>query len=187
MGVDINHLNSLYAETHDPWDFEHSTYEQNKFKATRIALSQQRYDATFELGCGNGQLARHLGKLSDRYTGMDAVEKALSAARQAVPTGTFVKGFYPCPLPVDTFDLIVLSEILYFLDPRGIGLLATDIGSHWPKAEVICVTWLGQSGNELQGDDAAEIFKAALVTHRLERIDQTENYRIDRGLPEGGS
>jgi SAM-dependent methyltransferase len=187
MGVDIDHLHSLYAETHDPWDFEHSTYEQNKFKATRNALSQPRYNATFELGCGNGQLARHLVQISDRYTGMDAVEKALSAARQAVPTGTFVKGFYPCPLPDDTFDLIVLSEILYFLNPQGIGLLASDIGSRWPNAEVICVTWLGPSGNELQGDDAAEIFKAALVTHYQELIDQTENYSIYRGLPGDGS
>lgn len=183
MAVDINHLRSLYANTHDPWDFEHSTYEHSKFKATRQALSRERYDATFELGCGNGQLARRLSEVSVRYTGMDAVDKALSAARKAVPTGTFLTGYYPCPLPNDSFDLIILSEILYFLDYEGIGLLATDIGTHWPEAELICVSWRGPSGNDLQGDDAVSTFIGALSTHVFECIVRMETYRIDRGLP----
>ena len=181
--VDMNHLQSLYADNTDPWDFEHSAYEQSKFKATCKALSRDRYEATFELGCGNGQLARHLSEVSDHYTGMDAVDTALAAARKVVPAGTFLTGYYPCPLPDGAFDLIVLSEILYFLDHKGISLLAADIGARWPNAEVVCVTWLGQSGNELQGGDAVSAFIAAYSTHAFEGVVQTENYRIDRGLP----
>lgn len=182
MGVDMNHLQSLYADTHDPWDFEHSVYEQSKFKATRKALSRDHYNATFELGCGNGQLARHLLEVSDHYTGLDAVDKALAAARKVVPAGTFFAGYYPCPLPDGAFDLIVMSEILYFLDHEGLSLLAADIGARWPNAEVVCVTWLGQSGNELQGGDAVSAFIAACTTHVFDGVVQTENYRIDRGL-----
>ena len=40
MGVGLDHLQGLYAETSDPWGFEHSAYEQAKFAATRAALAQ---------------------------------------------------------------------------------------------------------------------------------------------------
>ncbi len=183
MGVDVEHLRSLYADTNDPWGFEHSHYEQAKFKATREALSQASYQSAFELGCGNGQLARHLSLIVARYTGMDAVDKALVAARETVPSGQFLEGYYPCPLPDHDYDLLILSEILYFLDRDSIRQLATDIATHWPDAEVICVTYLGPSGNELQGDEAASTFIADLVTHSFEIVVHTESYRIDRGLP----
>ncbi|MCQ0093965.1 methyltransferase domain-containing protein [Roseovarius sp. M141] len=98
MGVGRDHLHALYADTSDPWDFAHSDYEQAKFAATRAALSRPRYTSAFELGCGNGQLARHLVEICDRYTGMDAVAIAIEAARQAVPNARFIHDFYPCPL-----------------------------------------------------------------------------------------
>lgn len=184
-GVSISHLHGLYAATDDPWNFVASPYEQEKFRATRSALSRTRYRAAFELGCGNGQLARHLAGAVAHYTGMDAVETALKAARKTLPAGTFVKGYYPCALPEESFDLVVLSEILYFLDHATLRLLAADIAARWPAAEILCVTYLGPSGNALQGDEALSAFIPALQTHRFTPLARTDSYRIDRGLPDG--
>lgn len=186
-GASMDHLHGLYAGTDDPWGFESSPYEQEKFTATRRALSRSGYRAAFELGCGNGQLARHLVATAARYTGMDAVETALAAARKTVPAGIFLKGYYPCPLPDDSFDLVVLSEILYFLDHTTIRLLAADIAGRWPAAEILCVTYLGPSGHDLQGAEAVSAFIPALQTHRFTQVARTEGYRIDRGLPEDGA
>lgn len=185
MGVGLDHLQGLYAETSDPWGFEHSAYEQAKFAATRAALAQDGYRSAFELGCGNGQLARHLIDLCARYTGMDAVASALIAARQAVPGGRFIQGFYPGPLPEGDFDLLILSEVLYFLDHPGLDQLATDIATRWPQAEIICVTWRGDTGNPLQGEEALKGFARALSTHDFTCVSETENYRIDRAFPGG--
>ncbi len=186
MGVGLDYLQGLYADTSDPWRFEHSAYEQAKFAATRSALSQDGYRSAFELGCGNGQLARHLIGICARYTGMDAVATALTAAREAVPQARFVQGFYPGPLPEGDFDLLILSEVLYFLNHAGLEHLATDIATRWPRAEIICVTWRGDTGNPLQGEEALEGFAKALTTHDFTRVSQTEDYRIDRAMP-GGS
>tara|TARA_R110002012_G_scaffold161691_2_gene323900 strand:+ start:4132 stop:4695 length:564 start_codon:yes stop_codon:yes gene_type:complete len=183
MGVGLDHLQGLYAQTSDPWGFEHSAYEQAKFKATRAALSQSGYRSAFELGCGNGQLARHLIDICARYTGMDAVATALRAARQTVPQGRFVQGFYPGPLPEGDFDLLILSEVLYFLDHAGLEQLATDIATRWPQAEIICVTWRGPSGNPLEGEEALQGFAQTLTTHDFTCVTQTDDYRIDRALP----
>ncbi|MBR9841455.1 MAG: methyltransferase domain-containing protein [Rhodobacteraceae bacterium] len=185
MGVGRDHLHALYADTSDPWDFEHSGYEQAKFAATRAALTRPRYASAFELGCGNGQLAQHLVDICDRYTGMDAVAIAIEAARRAVPDATFILDFYPCPLPRGDFDLLILSEILYFLDEGSLRKLALDIASAWPKAEVLCVSWLGETDHDLQGEEALAIFTAALDIHEFDCVAQTDGYRIDRGLAKG--
>lgn len=183
MGVGLDHLRGLYAETSDPWGFADSPYEQSKFAATRAALAQSGYRSAFELGCGNGELARHLSDICARYTGMDAVATALRAARMRVPEARFIQGFYPGPLPEGDFDLIILSEVLYFLDPEGLAKLAGDITARWPGAEVLCVTWLGDTGNPLQGTEALRVFTDALQGHRFTRLAETPAYRIDRGLP----
>jgi len=187
MGVSIDHLQNLYSGTDDPWGFKTSEYEQQKFAETRAALSREHYQSAFEMGCGNGQLAGHLADVCAQYTGMDAVAKALDAARQAVPSATFLHGYYPCPLPADDFDLLIFSEILYFLDEDGLQALADDVSGNWLNAEVICVSYLGPSGNQLQGGEAVGRFVAALnETHTFQTISRAPKYRIDRGLPEGG-
>ena len=188
MGVGLKHLHGLYAGGDDPWAFKTSEYEQEKFAQTRNALSRPQYRSAFELGCGNGQLAHYLADLCARYTGMDAVETALEAARRAVPAATFTQGYYPCPLPDDNFDLLIFSEILYFLDDGSINELAITVANKWPDAELICVSYLGPSGNELQGGEALGIFTHAMQkTHAFNLVWQTEGYRIDRGQPKDAS
>lgn len=188
MTETLDHLLRLYAETDDPWDFDKSPYEQAKYAATRDALTRPRYRAALEIGCGNGALARHLAPCCDRYTGMDAVEKAVVAARKKVPAARFVAACYPCPLPGDDFDLIILSEVLYFLTPDAIAMLGRDLARHAPGAEVLCITYLGDTGNALQGVESLELFRAAARAHLdLERVAETDGYRIDRGVMRGSA
>lgn len=180
-GVGRDHLQALYSEGDDPWDFRTSAYEQDKFRATTDALLRTAYASALEVGCGNGELARHIAPRCARYTGVDAVGIALDAARCAVPDGHFVQAFLPCDLPEGPHDLIVLSEVLYFLSHDGLLSLGHQITQRWPAAEVIAVTWLGPSGNPLEGEAALAAFVAA-VSPRFTATPQarTVEYRIDR-------
>lgn len=177
-GVAPDHLESLYAATDDPWRFRTSAYERAKFSATRQALPRRRYRSGLEIGCGNGELARRLAPCCTAYTGVDAVERALVAARRAVPSGRFCRLMLPAPLPEGAHDLIVLSEILYFLDGAGIAALAAQIDARWPEADLLCVTWLGPSGNPLQGEEAFALFAEA-TARRFRAAGGTRRYRID--------
>lgn len=176
--VDRPRLNALYATTDDPWAFRTSAYEQAKFRATREALPRQRYASALEIGCGNGELARHIAPLCAAYRGLDAVEAALVAARRAVPKGDFRQIFLPARLPEGDHDLIVLSEVLYFLSPDGLRDLSRQVHERWPAADVICVTWLGDSGNPLQGEDALALF-VSVSGRDYVRAGGTADYRID--------
>lgn len=183
----LNHLQRLYAHTDDPWNFEGSSYEQAKFIATRNALTHHHYEAALELGCGNGALARHLAPLCARYTGIDAIERAVIAARNAVPEARFIRDCYPCRLPDDGFDLVILSEVLYFLTLGDITQLARDLKDAAPRAEILCITWLGDTEQTLQGVEALNLFKQATKTHlELTPVVDTGIYRIDRGILNGG-
>ena len=75
--VPRDHLETIYADGDDPWGFRTSAYEQAKFRATRAALGRPSYASALEIGCGNGELARHIAPICDQYTGVDAVETAL--------------------------------------------------------------------------------------------------------------
>ncbi|WP_245752715.1 class I SAM-dependent methyltransferase [Poseidonocella pacifica] len=171
-------LGRIYATSDDPWGFRTSAYEQEKFRATAAALPRRRHRSALEIGCGNGELARHLAPRCGRYTGVDAVAKALCAARRAVPAAHFHQLFLPARLPAGMYDLIVVSEMLYFLTRAGIARLANQITGRWPKADVVTVTWLGPSGNMLSGSEALGCF--ALALGRPARcVRRRPGYRID--------
>lgn len=183
MSAVLSRLERLYANTDDPWNFDGSAYEQEKFRQTAAALSRSAYTTALELGCGNGALAAHLSPRCRCYVGLDAVERPLKAARARLPDATFVKGIYPCPLPAGDFDLIVLSEFLYFLTAAEIEKLALDIASGPSRAELIIVSYLGDTAQDLQGLRSLRIFQAAMRDgYCFTEIRETENYRIDRGV-----
>lgn len=183
-GVLQSQLEALYRNSDDPWRFRSSSYEQAKFRATVDALARPRYRSALEVGCGNGELSRHIAPLCDHYTGVDAVDTALDSARKAVPGGHFVQSYLPCELPDGRHDLIVLSEVLYFLDEPALRSLAVQIARRWPDAEVLSVIWLGPSGNSLEGDEALALFTAGMLpSFGAKAVVHTEQYRIDRFTP----
>lgn len=161
--ADMTHLLSLYAKTNDPWKFRTSVYEGERLATVARALPRSSYANALELGCGNGELARRIAPRCALYTGVDAVPAALAAARLAVPQGRFVEGFLPCALPGTCHDLVLLSEILYFLDTEAIQDLATRIDRASPNADVVTVVWRGPTGHALTGEGAFAAFANATL------------------------
>ena len=79
------------------------------------------------------------------------------------------------------FDLIVLSEVLYFLSPVDIAFCADRATtSLLPEGRVLLANWLGQSDDPCSGDEAAEHFIAATVgaLHVVQQ-DRQPRYRLD--------
>ena len=182
--VPARYFDDLYAGERDPWEFETSAYEQAKYDATLAALPASRYRRGLEVGCSIGVLTARLGDRCASLVAVDVSEKALDAARvrcRTLPNVAFENMSVPAEWPAGIFDLIVLSEVVYYLDAGDVSQLANrvraslEFGGH-----VVLVHWTGITDYPLSGDDAAELFMTALG-RSARRIHQrrTDAYRLD--------
>ncbi len=107
----------------DPWKFESSVYERRRFDIVLACLGRREYRRALEIGCATGQLSDRLSAIADDVIGFDASPRALEIAQARNDRVRWVLGAAPWDIPEERFDLIVLSEMGYFLD--GPDLLAT--------------------------------------------------------------
>ena len=109
-----------YERHPEGWDFEGSWYERRKRAVTLAALPRERYRAALELGCATGVLTRALTERADHVLGTDLVEAPLALARRNAPDAEFRRMTVPGEWPDGAFDLVVLSEVGYYLSAEDL-------------------------------------------------------------------
>ena len=161
-----DHFEKLYERSADPWNLTTSAYEVSKYAVTLAALEGRHFVNGLEIGCAMGTLTQHLAPECDAYLGVDLVEPPLVDARARcahLPQARFEKMAIPTEWPSTRFDLIVMSEVLYFLPPAELERLAARCASTLlPGGILLLVNWLGPNDGAMAGQAAAEGFLAAL-------------------------
>jgi SAM-dependent methyltransferase len=111
------HFEALYAASSDPWNVRDAWYEQRKRTLLLACLPNARYASAFEPGCGNGELTAALALRCDRVLACDGAASAVAAARARVTAAnaTIDQRSLPQDWPEGAFDLIVVSELAYYL------------------------------------------------------------------------
>jgi len=169
------HFERLYQSSPDPWDYQTSAYEAEKYRHALAALGDARFNNALEVGCSIGVLTARLAARCNALLGLDVIEQALNAARQRNAAHQWVRFEriqVPASWPAGRFDLIVLSEVLYYFVPADISRIAARvIDSLDPGGTLLLVNWLSHGDDPLSGDDAAAHFLAA-VTDRLTVVHQ---------------
>ena len=115
---------SSFAEPHHadvggPWHPVERWHEERKHALTLASLPARRYRRAFEPGCSVGVFSELLAPRCERLLSWDQRPEAVElAVRRLAPfTGAqAVRGAVPEQWPDGEFDLIVLSELLYYLD-----------------------------------------------------------------------
>jgi SAM-dependent methyltransferase len=179
-----DYFERLYSKEVDPWRFATSNYERLKYAATLSALEGRQIDGAFEVGCSIGIFTKALARRCGSLVSVDVSETALTAARRNcanLDNVTIQPMQIPHEWPVKSFDLILLSEVLYFLGPDDIRLTARkSINSLTQNGLVMLVNWIGETDYPCGGDEAADIFLTeSAETLRLLLQRREENYRLD--------
>ncbi len=183
---DAGYFATLYAANPDPWNFSASAYEHRRYQATMAALEDIVVGNAFEIGCSIGILTGILAPRCTSLFAVDIVESALAAAKlhcAGMPHVTFANRHVPEQWPVgQKFDLILISEVLYFLTPTDIARVAAQVvTSLSPNGTVLLVNYTEPVDEPSNGDQAADIFIAA--SHAALRVSLQQRhpkFRIDR-------
>ncbi len=179
----------IYAERPDPWGFESNPYERAKYADTLAALDGRSYRNGLELGCSIGVMTEALAARCDALLAVDISATALARARTrcaALPGVRFAQAALPDGLPAldgGSCDLLVLSELLYFLSPHDIDrLMAGVLAAAAPDAVILLVNWTGPTNTPCTGDQAADRARAccAAAGRRLSEPRRRDGYRLDR-------
>ena len=117
---DLNreHFENIYTHSPDPYNYETSSYERSKYERTIEVLTHRPYHRALEAGCSIGVFTAMLAPLCDELIAVDISEKAVVVARERLANFRHVRierRTLPEETPEGPFDLIVASEILYYL------------------------------------------------------------------------
>jgi SAM-dependent methyltransferase len=178
------HFDALYAADPDPWNFAASPYERAKYTLTLNSMPKPRSQSALEVGCSIGVLTRLLALRCGSLLAVDAAHAPLAQARRRcadLPGVRFEQMFVPEQWPDGVFDLILLSEVVYYLSREDVGRLATSgTRSLAPDGSVILVHWTGSTDYPLSGDEAVALFiermGSACVVRRADRYAE---FRLD--------
>jgi SAM-dependent methyltransferase len=143
--VNAAEFEQRYRLERDPWGYRSSDYERAKYDATLRACGPGPFISALELGSSIGVFSARLATRCRGLTTIDFSATAVRAARaqlgryrQARP----ILGEIPDAIPDDSYDLVVASEILYYLRPTALAatlgrleqVLATRgrlVAAHW--------------------------------------------------------
>jgi 2-polyprenyl-3-methyl-5-hydroxy-6-metoxy-1,4-benzoquinol methylase len=179
------YFDALYRADPDPWRFSTSDYERHKYAATLAALSRPRYREALEVGCSIGIFTGQLAHRCDRLLAIDGSAVALETARRtcaSLDNVRFETRMVPNAFPAGAFDLIIFSEVLYYLQPADLERVADRCADALtPDGEVVLCHWLGETDYPLSGLQASTLF-ADRMLRRLpaHAILHEGAYRLDR-------
>jgi SAM-dependent methyltransferase len=181
----VEHFERLARDSADPWEYETSAYEQDKYRRTLAALPK-RTGRTLELGCSVGVFTSMLAPRCESLLALDFSPTALEHARRRLGGTANVKlaeRRLPEQTPAGPFETIVCAEILYYWSPDlvrdGLARIERALA---PGGTLLAVHWRGSDPRrDLTGDDV----------HRILREDsrlrwrggaRTPDYLLDRWL-----
>lgn len=145
MSTPAEYFDDKYRHAADPWSLRERWYERRKYALTVDSLPRERFRRAFEPGCSVGELSRLLAPRCDRLLATDRVPSAVEEARAATSALDGVQVAHltvPEQWPHGRFDLVVLSELLYYFDaPRLDLLLRRTVESLEKGGTLVTVHW----------------------------------------------
>ena len=181
--LDRAYFEELYAGSGDPWNFETSDYEREKYRRTLGALGDRRFRRALEAGASIGVFTQMLAGRCDELLAVDVSERAVAAAGERLRGLEHVRverRTLPEEMPAGPFDLIVASEVLYYF-PRGEMLAMLDgfEGVLAPGGTLLAVHWRRETRTyPLQGDEVHELLAANTSLDLTESVVEPD-YRLD--------
>ena len=179
-----SYFEKLYQDSPDPWGFETSEYEAQKYEKTLAVLPKPRYANAFEIGGSIGVLTQKLAQRCDSLLSVDVCESAQKRARercQDYPHVRFQIMQVPQAYPDESFDLTLLSEVGYYLSWDDLRKTQQLIVDRLQKSgHLLLVHWTPKAQSyPLTGDEVHDFFGSCQTDLKHLKGLREEQYRLD--------
>ncbi len=177
--ADDETLDRLHRDQPDPWGVDVRWYEQRKRQLTLAALPRPHFRRGLEVGCSRGALAEDLAGRCDELVAVDRSPTAVARAGARLGELSHVtveERDVPAQWPEGRFDLVVVSEVGYFLSPGDLDRLVARISdSLEPDGTVVLCHWRHRvEGWVLDGPDVHERFRASRLPPEVARYEDRD-------------
>ena len=181
--LDREYFEGLYAASGDPWSFETSAYEREKYHRTLEVMGNRRFPRALEAGASIGVFTQMLAGRCDELVAVDVSERAVAAARRRLGRLGHVRverRTLPEEMPEGPFDLIVASEVLYYFPQEEmLQMLEGFETALAPGGALLAVHWRRETRTyPMQGDEVHELL-AANTSLSLTASVLEPDYRLD--------
>ncbi|WP_426625326.1 PIG-L family deacetylase [Leifsonia sp. McL0607] len=168
------HFEALYRGSADPWRVRTRWYERRKRAVSVAALPREHYARALEVGCSIGEMSALLGERCDSVLSVDSARAAVAQAveRTAAQSNVSVQRMrVPDEWPAGSFDLIVVSEVAYYLAADQWATAIDRIRSSLADGgQVLLCHWTGHADDFAQsGREAHASFEHRSGLRRLVR------------------
>lgn len=174
-----DYFETLFDASEDPWRFRSSWYEARKRALTLAGLPRERYRCGFEPGCANGELSAALAQRCDRLVVSDVAQAAVELARRRLSGFAHVEvlqATVPDQWPAESFDLLVISELGYYLDAEALDAVAAKVrASLSAGGTVLACHWRWPiAGCLFDGDEVHRRLDERLGLRHLTRLSERD-------------
>jgi ArsR family transcriptional regulator len=114
---------AYFSKHADEWDKIRSLHAPDAVveDALRAAIGDVAFGAMLDLGTGTGRMISLFGPQARRRVGVDVSHAMLAVARanlerESIPVELRQGDIYALPVERDAFDLVILHQVLHFLD-----------------------------------------------------------------------
>lgn len=141
-----DYFDKLYQQQIDPWNFEQSDYENEKYRETLKVLGSH-YASVLEIGCSVGVLTHMLAARCAKLLAVDISEKPLKIAKKRCenqPQVSFKALDITQEFPSNSYDLILISEVGYYLNEEKLLELYQNCQENLNnQGQILLVHWTG--------------------------------------------
>lgn len=169
------YFDRMYAASSDPWHLQDRWYEQRKLAITLALLPLPRYRHAYEPGCSVGVVTERLTGRCDHVTATDVVPAALEVTDLRLAAAgcrngvTLLSRSLDEDWPATDFDLVVLSEVGYYLEATALRkLLDREVPRLTNPATVVAAHWRHRVADyPMSGDETNDVIAATSGLHRI--------------------
>lgn len=138
-----------YRRDQDPWNALTDPTELSKAKHVLEACGPGPFDRVCDVGAGNGVLTAQLAARCRELLAIDGAPSAVEEANGRLkqwPGAEARVGAIPQDLPLGPFDLVVASEVLFYLTADEMaGFAGWLTGALAPGGRIVAVHWTGNA------------------------------------------